>query len=111
TDQETDGRGDADRLPRVVAHVVVRRARGGLGAVESVVLNLGESHLRRTQLGLDLRAQVGRSFAGLFRGLLEQRFCLREHVGESLDERVATASYACGAHGFLPWGMGGGGAG
>ena len=95
-------RGDTDRLPGVVAHVVVGRASGGFGAVERVVLHILQAHLGRAQLGFDLRAQIARPFAGLLGSLLEQRLRFHEHVGEILDQCFAAAFEFCGSHVDLP---------
>ena len=38
-DEETDGRRDADRLPRIVVHVVVGGAGRGLGVVDGLAFD------------------------------------------------------------------------
>ena len=72
-DDETDRGGDADRLPRIVVHVVVGGAGGGLGAVDRLAFEFLQPELGAQQLGLDLRAQVAGLVAG-FDGAPLQHF-------------------------------------
>src|SRR5450631_279440 len=87
--QETDRRGNAQRLPGIVAHVFVGRARGRFGPFRRVILHVLQLELGGAQLGFDLRAQIGRAFARFLGGLLEQRIGFGQHFGEILDQRVA----------------------
>src|SRR5450759_198792 len=86
-DEETDRRGGADRLPRIVAHIIIGDAGGGLGAIDGIVLKVLQLRFRRQQLGFDLRAQIARPFTGLRGGLLEQGLGFREYIAEILDQR------------------------
>src|ERR1700694_4154454 len=103
TDEETARRGGADRLPRVVAYVIVGDACGHLGAVDGIILKILQLHLRRHQLRFDLRAQIARPFARFRGGLLEQGFGFREYIAEILDQRFSGALQFCSSHGPPPW--------
>src|SRR5450631_21937 len=90
-EKESDRGGSTDRLPRIVAHIVVGDLGRGLGAVDGVVLKVLQLQLRRQEFGFDLRAQITRPLAGFRGGLLEQGFSFGEHIAEILDQRFATA--------------------
>ena len=60
-DDEADRRRDADRLPRIVVHVVVGGAGGALARSTASPSISCSSQLGGEQLGLDLRAQVLRA--------------------------------------------------
>src|SRR5664279_4013593 len=90
-DEEANCRGGADRLPWIVAHIVVGDLGGRLGAVDGVILKILQLQLRRQKFGFDLRSQVARPLAGFRGGLLEEGFGFSEYITEILDQRFATA--------------------
>src|SRR5215831_18320945 len=97
-DQKTDCSADPDGLPRVVPHVFVGCARGRLGAVDRIVLQIREAELGGAELCFDLCPQVARFVPGFLGRLLEQTVGLGEDVGEILDERFAAALESCSCH-------------
>src|SRR4030095_8874228 len=88
-DREADAGRDADGLPGMVVHVVVRVARCGLGAVHRLALELLQLELGGEQPRLDLRTQVARLVTGFLAGLVEQGFGFGEDGREFIDELVA----------------------
>src|SRR5450755_2538573 len=101
-DKETDRRRGADRLPRIVAHIIVGDPGGGLGAVDGIILKILQLQLRRQQLRFHLRAQIARPFAGFRCGLLEQGLGVGESNAEILDHRFSAALQFCSNHVQLP---------
>src|SRR5262245_9061309 len=63
-DREADAGRDADGLPGMVVHIVVRVTGRGLGAVDRLAFELLQLELGRQQARLDLRTQVARLVAG-----------------------------------------------
>src|SRR6185295_16536322 len=86
-EHEAGGGGDADRLPGVLAHVLVGGLGGLLGLVHDHALGVGELHLGRGERGLDALARGGNLFTRLRGGGAQQFLGVGDHhfqVGDQL---------------------------
>jgi hypothetical protein len=94
-DRDAHGRRDADRLPRMVVHVVVGRTCGFFGAVDGLALQFLQLQLGGEQLASTCWRR-SRAFAGLGRCGLQQRFGFGKDGAEIVDESFAGDSALAG---------------
>ena len=99
-DREADAGRDADGLPRMVVHVVVRVPRRRLGAVDGLALELLQLELGRQQARLDLRS-AGRARLSPVSLLALSR---SDSASERTDENSSTSlSRALSVLMTVPW--------
>lgn len=98
TGEETYRCSSANRAPRIVAHVVVRRPSRGFRAVDGIVLKVLQFQFRGPQPGFDLRAKIAGPRARLCASFAKQILGFCQCVAEILDRRLATTPYLCVTH-------------